>query len=300
MRIALALAVSCLSVGCAQMSRLAPEKTGLGATPYRIGPVTVLIHPEHAVEALCQVPPPARGCYLPNSRTVVAISDPDAVLDGFRQYFRDALDRARGSAEQFVRTTLQKEGTALQASQVRDGWEVAVVAIEFSEFFGGVTERDLYLVRLNHAAQVVSHERVFRLPAQRHQGLAAAHRLPPVALLARGAAIGPRETSSPDVHRLGPVIALVRPLREVESICGAHLRKRENERILGCYLPSSETLAAVPDPLAVLHELKHHFEGNFHRADDLLRALSHSGRDLINGAPLLDTGKETLGRWLGR
>ncbi|MBI2527230.1 MAG: hypothetical protein HYV93_14755 [Candidatus Rokubacteria bacterium] len=71
-----------------------------------------------------------------------------------------------------------------------------------------------------------------------------------------------------DLYRIGPLRVLIRPQPEVDFLCRLRstmgLERRPTGRIHGCYLPGENVVVSTPDPYALLHELKHHFEGHWH------------------------------------
>jgi hypothetical protein len=68
-----------------------------------------------------------------------------------------------------------------------------------------------------------------------------------------------------DHYTVGPVTVLVKPQPEVEFFCRLRMKSvRNDQRVMGCYLPDSRTIIAVADPYVIIHEFKHHFEGPFH------------------------------------
>ncbi len=72
--------------------------------------------------------------------------------------------------------------------------------------------------------------------------------------------------SGSDTHQVGPLRVLLRPQPEVEFICRLHAQQQTSPtgRILGCYVPREQVIISTSDPLVLLHEFKHFFEGSFH------------------------------------
>jgi len=78
-------------------------------------------------------------------------------------------------------------------------------------------------------------------------------------------AVSAQEFARERLHRVGPLTVFVLPQPEAEFLCRLRLPEvRRNRRVLGCYLPDSQTIITVPDPYILIHELRHHFEGRFH------------------------------------
>ena len=76
------------------------------------------------------------------------------------------IEEVRRIVAEFVRGTLQKEGTIVKTSQTREGWEAQVEVIEPSEYIKAlgiptvVKERNLYEVKLDQNLEVVFYERI--------------------------------------------------------------------------------------------------------------------------------------------
>ena len=92
-----------------------------------------------------------------------------------------------------------------------------------------------------------------------------------VLMAGAGAVGGPsaaaaQETSGERYQRVGPLTVFVLPQPETEFLCRLRLPELgRTQRVLGCYLPDSQTIITTPDPHVLLHELRHHFEGSFHK-----------------------------------
>ncbi len=71
-----------------------------------------------------------------------------------------------------------------------------------------------------------------------------------------------------ELYQIGPLRVIIRPQPEVDFLCRLRssqgLERRPTGRIHGCYLPGEHVIVSTPDPYALLHELKHHFEGRWH------------------------------------
>ena len=66
-------------------------------------------------------------------------------------------------------------------------------------------------------------------------------------------------------YEIGPLKVFIRPQPEVEFLCRLRLPAlRHDQRVMGCYLPDTQTIISVNDAEAVIHEIKHFFEGRFH------------------------------------
>jgi hypothetical protein len=67
-------------------------------------------------------------------------------------------------------------------------------------------------------------------------------------------------------YQIGPVTVVVRSQPEVEMICRlrAPFIAPANVRIQGCYVANDRMIVSTPDPYVLLHEFKHHFEGDWH------------------------------------
>ncbi len=68
-----------------------------------------------------------------------------------------------------------------------------------------------------------------------------------------------------DIYKVGPVTVILRPQPEVEFLCRLSLRATASDRrVLGCYLPGKRVIVTNGDPMVILHEFKHYFEGEWH------------------------------------
>ena len=66
-------------------------------------------------------------------------------------------------------------------------------------------------------------------------------------------------------YEIGPLKVFIRPQPEVEFLCRLRLPAlRRDQRVLGCYLPDTQTIVSVNDIGTLLHEFKHFFDGGFH------------------------------------
>lgn len=72
-------------------------------------------------------------------------------------------------------------------------------------------------------------------------------------------------SSGPRVTTVGPLTVWIVPEPEVDFLCGLRLHKGPGQVALGCYLPEKQTIISPPNVYVLLHELKHHFEGHFHK-----------------------------------
>ena len=84
-----------LTVGCTgHGSYLSGEQTGLGKSPYQIGPVTVLLRSQPEVELISAggSAPMGRihGCYVPANNMIVSTADPYVLMHEFKHYFDGA------------------------------------------------------------------------------------------------------------------------------------------------------------------------------------------------------------------
>ncbi len=76
------------------------------------------------------------------------------------------IEEARKAATEFLRETLQKEGTIVKMSKTSEGWEVQVEVIEASDYIKAlgipatVRERNLYEIKLDNGLEVLSCERL--------------------------------------------------------------------------------------------------------------------------------------------
>ena len=84
--------------------------------------------------------------------------------------------------------------------------------------------------------------------------------------LSTGNAQRERESLIGKAYEIGPVTVLIRPQPEVELICLLRGGKASaTARIHGCYVPSEMLIVSTADPYVLLHEFKHHFEGEWHK-----------------------------------
>ena len=93
-RLPVLAAVAALALAACATPGFGPEGTGLGEAPYRVGEILIWIRPAAEVDVLCRVAgarvPDGRrvvGCYVPASRTIIAIDDAWVLMHELKHYF---------------------------------------------------------------------------------------------------------------------------------------------------------------------------------------------------------------------
>lgn len=88
------VAIAALGAACASSAGVGPAVVGFGEPPYPVGRLQIWIRPQPEVEILCRMarsdqPSTHRilGCYLAETRTIIAIDDAWVVMHEMKHFF---------------------------------------------------------------------------------------------------------------------------------------------------------------------------------------------------------------------